>query len=54
MRVISILNSKGGVGKSTLSCHLARAFQLLPARVLLLDTAPALLTELGRYPDERP
>ncbi len=38
VKVISILNSKGGVGKSTLACQLARAFHLLPARVLLIDT----------------
>lgn len=35
---IAILNSKGGVGKSTLAINLSRAFQLTGKRVLIADT----------------
>lgn len=38
--VISVLNQKGGVGKTTISINLARAFQLLGYSVTLVDTDP--------------
>ena len=40
MAIISILNQKGGVGKTTLSMHLARALQLQGANVTLVDSDP--------------
>ena len=40
MTVISILNQKGGVGKTTLSTHLARALQLQGKDILLVDSDP--------------
>lgn len=40
MKVISVLNQKGGVGKSTLSVHLTVAAQQRGMRVLLLDCDP--------------
>ena len=41
MKTIVILNSKGGVGKSTLAWHLAvAADQELPGRVVMCDTDP--------------
>ena len=39
-KVISVLNSKGGVGKSTLATNLARMLQLRGNRVLLCDGDP--------------
>ena len=37
-KIIPILNSKGGAGKSTLATNLARGFQLAGKRVLIADT----------------
>ena len=39
-KVIALLNPKGGVGKSTLTSNLARAFQLLGKKVLIVDSDP--------------
>ncbi|WP_231702771.1 ParA family protein [Desulfocucumis palustris] len=38
MKTISILNSKGGVGKSTISVHLGHALALAGKRTLIVDT----------------
>lgn len=35
MRVIAVLNQKGGSGKTTIATHLTRAFQLDGSSVLL-------------------
>ncbi len=35
--VVSIINPKGGTGKSTLSTNIARALQLRPHKVILID-----------------
>lgn len=40
MQVIAVLNQKGGAGKTTIATHLARAFQLAGADVLLVDSDP--------------
>ncbi len=40
MPIIAVLNQKGGSGKTTISTHLARAFQLEGKRVLLIDSDP--------------
>lgn len=40
MTVIAVLNQKGGAGKTTIATHLARAFQLDGADVLLVDSDP--------------
>lgn len=40
MRVIAVLNQKGGVGKTTIAVHLARALQLSGSDVLLVDSDP--------------
>ncbi len=40
MLVISVLNQKGGSGKTTIATHLTRAFQLAGRDVLLIDSDP--------------
>lgn len=40
MKVIAVLNQKGGSGKTTIATHLARAFQLFNSSVLLIDSDP--------------
>ncbi len=40
MKVIAVLNQKGGAGKTTIATHLARAMQLDGADVLLVDSDP--------------
>ena len=40
MKVIAVLNQKGGSGKTTIATHLARALQLAGADVLLVDSDP--------------
>ena len=40
MRVVAVLNQKGGAGKTTIATHLARAWQLAGRDVLLVDSDP--------------
>lgn len=40
MKIISVFNNKGGVGKSTLCFHLACALNEMGKKVLLLDLDP--------------
>src|SRR3954454_13805761 len=40
MTIISLLNPKGGSGKTTLSTQIARAFHERGAKVLLVDSDP--------------
>jgi chromosome partitioning protein len=40
MKVISLLNEKGGVGKTTLSTHIAAGLAIRGKRVLLIDADP--------------
>ncbi|WP_429211488.1 ParA family partition ATPase [Aeromonas veronii] len=40
MITISVLNQKGGSGKTTIATHLVRAFQIMGGDVLLIDSDP--------------
>lgn len=40
MKVIAVLNQKGGSGKTTIATHLARALQLSGQSVMLVDSDP--------------
>ena len=40
MKIISIFNNKGGVGKTTLTFHLAHALAELGHRTLIIDMDP--------------
>lgn len=40
MKIIAVLNQKGGSGKTTIATHLARAMQIDGASVLLVDSDP--------------
>lgn len=40
MKVIAVLNQKGGSGKTTIATHLARALQKVDYSVLLVDSDP--------------
>ena len=40
MKVIAVLNQKGGSGKTTIATHLARVLQLDGASVVLVDSDP--------------
>lgn len=40
MKVVSVLNQKGGSGKTTVATHVARCFQLDGSSVILIDSDP--------------
>ena len=48
MRVIAVLNQKGGSGKTTIATYMTRAFQLDGFNVLLVDSDPKEAIMIGR------
>ena len=40
MRIIAVVNMKGGVGKTTTAVHIAAGFATRSQRVLLVDADP--------------
>lgn len=47
MRTISVINQKGGCGKTTVSINLAAAFREMGKKVLLVDLDPQAHTSIG-------
>lgn len=54
MKTITLLNEKGGVGKSTLSTHIAAGLALKGYRVVLVDTDPQANATSAVGLDKRP
>ncbi|WP_226941362.1 ParA family protein [Janthinobacterium violaceinigrum] len=40
MKILSVFNNKGGVGKTTLTYHLAHSLSELGNKVLIIDADP--------------
>lgn len=55
MKVIAVLNQKGGAGKTTISTNLARALQIPNMNVLLIDSDPqGSASDWGAAREEQP
>jgi chromosome partitioning protein len=52
MRIVSMMNSKGGVGKTTLTANLGVGLALRGYRVLLIDFDPQTSLTLSFYPED--
>ena len=49
MKVITLLNEKGGVGKTTLATHIAAGLARAGRRVVLLDADPQATGKVARH-----
>lgn len=54
MKIISLFNNKGGVGKSTLSYHLGCALGVMGKRVLFVDLDPQCNLTISAMFEELP
>ena len=53
MKVISVFNNKGGVGKTTLTFHLAHTLAELGYKVLLIDADPQCNLSIYGVPEDK-
>ena len=53
MKIISLFNNKGGVGKTTLAYHLSCALALSGKKVLMIDLDPQCNLTIYSYPTEK-
>src|SRR5260221_4304103 len=52
MKILSVFNNKGGVGKTTLTYHLSYALSELGHRVLMIDADPQCNLTIYSIPEE--
>ena len=53
MKILSVFNNKGGVGKTTLTYHLSHALSELGHRVLMIDADPQCNLTIYSVPEDK-